>query len=215
MGHRDRKNYIASSKDLTHNTVMPSVSFEQISAWSMRELWPLIKEHATVVCAILAGLVALVLLLALKRKLFRSSPGIADCQIRIDPCDLSPCRFFAGSIVAANSGRKFCTLLSVQLTHERLKFEFSDITAHRNKEFAAPERGTVGIRLPVLIKAKEKKTIFFFGYHRIASVEELPENLFLDVVFGRRKVSQRYNLARALETTYCLDLSGRDAGESS
>ena len=181
---------------------MYSVSFEQISTWFTRTLWPFVEEHATVLSAVLAAL--LVLLLILKKKLFGSVPGIADGQVRIDPCDLPPCRFFTGSIVAMNRGRRRCNLLSVQLLHESLKFEFSDITDRREEELTPPDRGTIGIQLPVSVKAKEEKKIFFFGYHRMATTEELPETLSLKVTFNGRKGTYLYSLARALETTYCL-----------
>ncbi|MEA3227149.1 MAG: hypothetical protein U9Q07_14465 [Planctomycetota bacterium] len=176
------------------------MSFEQISTWFMETLRPFVQEHAIVLSAILAALLVLFLIL----KLFRSKPGIADFQVRVDPCDLPPCRFFTGNIVATNRGRKRCNLVNVQLLHESLKFEISDITDRREKELTAPDRGIVGIQLPVSIKAKEEKKIFFFGYHRLATLEELPETLSLKITFNGRKRTYLYSLARALETTYCL-----------
>ena len=187
---------------------MYSVSFEQISTWFMRTLWHFVEEHATVLSAVLAAL--LVLLLVLKRKLFRSVPGIADGQVKIDPCDLPPFRFFTGSIVAVNSGRRCCNLLNVQLLHKSLNFEISDITDQRENELTAPDRGIIGIQLPVSIKRKEEKKIFFFGYHRIATMEELPETLSLKVTFDHRKGIYLYNLVRVLDKTYCLRPSDRN-----
>jgi len=165
-------------------------------------LRPLLEEHAKVLGAILAAL--LILIFVLKRKLSKSIPYIAEGQVRIGPCDLPPCRFFTGTVVGLNKGRKHCSLINLQLLHEHHKFELSDITDRRDKEFTAPERGTIGIQLPVEIKAKAKKNIYFFGYHRIAKVEDLPETLFLKVTFNGRKKTFLYNLVRVLEETYCL-----------
>ncbi len=181
---------------------MSSVSFEQISTWFMKTLWPFAQEHAAILIPALA--ILLVVLLFLIRRLSRSLPSIFDSQIRIDPCDLPPCRFFTGSIVAINRGRRRCNLLDVQLVHESLKFEISDVTDQRNSELTAPERGIAGIQLPVSIKGKEGKKIFFFGYHRIATMQELPETLSLKVTFDRRKRTYLYSLVRALDKTYCL-----------
>jgi hypothetical protein len=181
---------------------MSSVSLEQMLTWFTETLRPLLEEHAKVLGAILAAL--LILIFILKRKLSKSIPYIAEGQVRIDPCDLSPCRFFTGMVVGSNKGRKHCILMNLQLLHEHHKFELSDITDRRDKEFTAPERGTVGIRLPVEIKAKAKKNIYFFGYHRIAKIEELPETLSLKVTFNGRKKTFLYNLVRVLNETYCL-----------
>ncbi len=180
---------------------MSSVNFEQISDWFMNTARPFAEEHAIVITAILAGLLVL---LILKRRLSRSKPGLADVQIRVDPCDLPPCRFFTGSIVATNRGRKSCSLRGVQLLHEIHKFEISDITDKRDEELTAPDRGTIGIQLPVSLKGKQEKKLFFFGYHRIATEEDLPEKLSLKATFNGRKATYLYTLARALETTYCL-----------
>ena len=179
-----------------------STSFEQIPTWFMRTLWPYVQEHAAESGAAVA--VLLVLLFILKRRLSRSLPSIVDSRIRVDPCDLPPCRFFTGSIVAVNSGRGGCNLLNVQLVHKSLKFEISDLTDQRDSELTAPDRGIVGIQLPMSIKGREKKTIFFFGYHRIATEGELPETLSLKVTFGRRKRTYLYSLVRVLDKTYCL-----------
>jgi len=181
------------------------MSFEQISTWFNETLRPLLQEHTTVLGAILAALAALLILIfILKRKLVKSIPGIVDGRVRIEPCDLPPCRFFTGTIVGLNRGRKCCNLLSLQLLHERLKFEISDITYRREKELAAPDRGTIGIQLPMQFKAKEEKKIYFFGYHRIAKIEELPETLSLKVAFNGRKKTFLYSLVRVLDETYCL-----------
>jgi hypothetical protein len=168
----------------------------------MRTFWPFVQEHAAILIAVLAAL--LVLLVLLVRRLSRSRPAVVDSRIRIDPCDLPPCRFFTGSIVAVNNGRRRCNLLSLQLLHKKLKFEISDVTERRQNELTAPDRGIYGIQLPISIKGKQAKRIFFFGYHRIATVKELPETMSLKVTFGRRKRTYLYGLVRALETTYCL-----------
>ena len=181
---------------------MFSVNLEQILTWFTETLWPLLEERAKVLGAILAAL--LILIFILKKTLSKSRPFIAEGQVRIDPCDLPLCRFFTGTIVGLNRGRKRCHVLNLQLLHERHKFEISDITDRRDKEFTAPERGTIGIRLPVEIKAKAKKNIYFFGYHRIAKIEDLPETLSLKVTFNGRKKAFLYNLVRVLEETYCL-----------
>lgn len=181
---------------------MSSVSLEQILTWFTGTLRPLLEEHAKVLGAILAAL--LILIFILKRKLSKSIPRIVEGQVRIEPCDLPPCRFYTGTIVGLNRGRKRCSLLNLQLLHERHKFEMSDVTDRRDKELTAPERGTIGIRFPVQIKAKTKKSIYFFGYHRIARIEELPETLSLKVTFGGRKKTFLYNFVRVLDETYCL-----------
>ena len=180
---------------------MSSTILEQILTWFTETMRPFLEEHAKVLGAILA---LLVLIFILKRKLLKSIPSIIEGQVRIEPCDLPLCRFFTGTIVGSNMGRKRCSLLNLQLLHDRHKFEMSDITDQRDKELTAPERGTIGIRLPVQITAKTKKTIYFFGYHRIAKIEELPETLSLKVTFDGRKKTFLHNLVRVLDETYCL-----------
>jgi hypothetical protein len=181
---------------------MSSIDLQKMLTWFTETLQPLLEEHAKVLGAILAAL--FILIFFLKRKLSKSIPYIAEGQVRIEPCDLPPCRFFTGMIVGSNKGRTRCRLMDLQLLHDHQKFEFSDITDRRDKEFTAPERGTVGIRLPVEIRAKSKKNIYFFGYHRIAKIEDLPETLSLKVTFGGRKKAFLYNIVRVLDETYCL-----------
>jgi hypothetical protein len=62
----------------------------------------------------------------------------------------------------------------------------------------------------VTIMAKEKKKIFFFGYHRIGKMEELPESLSIKVTFDNRKNTFLYSLVRVLDTTYCLRLTDQN-----
>lgn len=187
---------------MTYNAAMPSVSLEQVSTWFTRTLWPFLEDRPAVLGAILVVLLLLILILMMKLK--RSMPRIADGQVRVEPCDLPPCRFFTGTIVGSNRGRKNCSLQNLQLLHRHFKFEISDITDRRDKELTAPERGVIGIRLPIKFRAKEEKKIHFFGYHRIAKAEELPDNLSLKVTFNGRKKTLLYSLVRVLDKTYCL-----------
>ena len=185
---------------MTCNVIMSSVSLEQISTWFTRTLWPFLKDNPAVLGAILVVL----LLLILRRKLTRSVPRIADCQVRVEPCDLPPCRFFTGTIVASNKGSKSYSLQNLKLSHGHYNFEISDITDRRNKEITPPERGVIGIKLPIKFRAREKREIYFFGYHRIAKTEELPEKLSLIVTFSGRRNAFLYSLVRVLDQTYCL-----------
>jgi len=187
---------------------MNVASYEQIFSLIVKFFWHLLKEHATLLITLWAS-AATAFGLFLIRKLLqgKAKPNVTDAQIRIDPCDLPPFRFFTGSLVVVNDGHKRCNLTGVQLLHESLNFEISDITDLRQKDLTAPDRGTVGVQLPLSIRGNEKKKIFFFGFHQVGTLKELPETLSLEVTFNCRREPFLYGMVREPDTkTYGLCL---------
>jgi len=167
---------------------MSLASLEQIFRWLAKSLWPLLKQHAIPITAIWAAAAAIYIILLMKR-LFRSKaePDVTYAQVKVEPCDLPSFRYIQGSFLAVNSGRKPCNVMRVQVLHESLNFEISDISDEIREEVTLRDRGKIGKQLPLQINGNKTKRIFFIGSHKIETLEELPEKLSLEVTFDCRK----------------------------
>jgi len=132
------------------------------------------------------------------KKLFRSKaePDITYTQIKIEPCDLPSYRFIQGSFVAVNSGHKPCRVMQVQVLHEILHFDISDVFDEIREDNPLRDRGKIGIQLPLQINGNKTKKIFFIGSHKIETLEELPEELSLEVTFDCRKEPLVHHMTR-------------------
>jgi hypothetical protein len=176
---------------------MSIASLEQIFRWLAKSLWPLLKQHAIPITAIWAAVAAIYIIFKIKR-LFRSKaePDITYAQIKIEPFDLPSYRFIQGSFVAVNSGHKPCNVMRVQVLHESLNFEISDISDEIREEITLRDRGKIGKQLPLQINGNKTKRIFFIGSHKIETLEELPEKLSLEVTFDCRKEPLVHHIVR-------------------
>ena len=163
-------------------------SLEQIFHWLAKSLWPLLKQHAIPIAAIWIAAAAIYIIFKIK-KLFRSKaePDITYAQIKIEPFDLPSYRFIQGSFLAVNSGHQPCNVIRVQVLHESLNFEITDISDEVREQINMRDRGKIGIQLPLEIKGNKTSKIFFIGSHKIETPEELPEKLSLEVYFDCRK----------------------------
>ena len=175
---------------------MSLTSLEQISRWLAKTLWPLLKQHATLLVTIWSAAAAIYIILLLK-KLFRSKaePDVTYAQVKIEPCDLPSFRYIQGNFVAVNSGRTSCNVMRIQVLHESLNFDISDIS-DEIEEITLQDRGKIGKLLPLQINGNKTKKIFFFGSHKIETLEELPEKLSLEVTFDCRKEPLIHHMAR-------------------
>lgn len=172
-------------------------SFAQLFRSLAKSLWPLLKQHTIPIVAICAAAAAIYIILLMK-KLFRSKaePDITYTQIKIEPCDLPSYRFIQGSFVAVNSGHKPCSVMQVQVLHEILHFEISDVFDEIREEITLRDRGKIGIQLPLQINGNKTKKIFFIGSHKIETLEELPKELSLEVTFDCRKEPLVHHMTR-------------------
>jgi hypothetical protein len=167
---------------------MSFANLEQIFHWLAKSLWPLLKQHAIPLTAIWAAVAAIYIIFKIK-KLFRSKaePDITYAQIKIEPFDLPSFRFIQGSFIAVNSGRQPCNVTRVQVLHESLNFEISDISDEIREQINPREKGKIGIQIPLQIKSNKTSKIFFIGSHKIETLEELPEKLSLEITFDCKK----------------------------
>jgi hypothetical protein len=167
---------------------MSLASLEQVFSWLAKSLWPLLKQHVIPLTIICLAVVAIYVIL-LMRKLFQSKaePDITYAHIKVEPCDLPSFRYIQGSFVAVNSGHKPCKIMRIQVLHESLNFELSDISDEIREEITLQERGKIGLKLPLVIYGNKTKRFSFFGSHKIETLEELPDNLSLEVTFDCRK----------------------------
>ena len=180
---------------------MSLASLEDIFGWLVKSLWPLLKQHATLLVTIWAAAAAVYIIILIKR-LFRSKaePDVTYAQIRVEPCDLPSFRYILGSFVAANSGHKPCSVIRVQVLHESLNFDISDISDEIREQISQQDRGKIGKQLPLQIKGNKTKKIFFIGSHKIETIEELPEDVTLEVTFDCRKEPLVHHMARETAT---------------
>lgn len=186
---------------------MHLASFGQILDWFVESLQ---GQHATLLIIVVA-LIAAVALVLFIRCLLQAAPRptITEARIRVDSQDLPSFRRFRGSLIAANSGGKQCHMTTVQVLHENLRFQISDIADQPKTDLSLRGKGTIGIQLPSSIKNGREKTIFFLGSHNVETYEALPESLSLEVCFDCRKEPLRYNLVRKYEVkAYGLYLFG-------
>jgi len=167
---------------------MSIASLEQIFFRLAEFLWPLLKQHAIPIAVIWAAVAAIYIIFKIK-KLFRTKaePDITYAQIKIEPFDLPSYRFIQGSFIAVNSGHQPCSVMRVQVMHESLNFEITDITDEIRDQINPREKGKIGIQLPMEIKGNTTSKIFFLGSHKIETLEELPEKLSLEVTFDCRE----------------------------
>ncbi len=167
---------------------MSLTSLEQIFRWLAKTLWPLLKQYAIPLTAIWAAVAAIYIIFKIK-KTFRTKakPDITYAQIKIEPFDLPSYRFIQGSFIAVNSGHQPCNVMQVQVLHESLNFDISDISDEIREENPLRDRGKIGKQLPLQINGNKTKKIFFIGSHKIETLEELPEGLSLEVTFDCRK----------------------------
>ena len=77
--------------------------------------------------------------------------------------------------------------MRVQVLHESLNFQISDISDEIREEIPLQNKGKIGMQLPFSINSNKTKRIFFIGSHTIETLEELPENLSLEITFDCRK----------------------------
>ncbi|MHC4323511.1 MAG: hypothetical protein ACYSUX_04475 [Planctomycetota bacterium] len=133
------------------------------------------------------------------KKLFRTKaePDITFVQIKIEPFDLPSFRFIQGSFVAVNSGQKPCNVTNVQVLHESLNFDISDISDEIRDEITVRDKGKLGNKIPLEINSNKTKKIIFIGSHKIETLEELPEEVSLEVTFDCRKEPLVYHMKRA------------------
>ena len=180
---------------------MSLTSLEQIFRWLAKTLWPLLKQNATLLITIWAAVAAIYIILLI-RKLFRSKaePDVTYAHIKVEPCDLPSFRYIQGSFVAVNSGRTPCNMMRVQVLHESLNFDISDIFDETREENPLRDRGKIGIQLPMQINGNKTKQIFFIGSHKIETLEELPEKLSLEVTFDCMKEPLIHHMARESDT---------------
>jgi hypothetical protein len=176
---------------------MSLASLEQIFRWLAKTLWPLLKQNAALIATIWAAAAAIYIILLIKR-LFRSKaePDITYAQIKIEPFDLSSFRYIQGSFVAVNSGRTPCNVMRIQVLHESLNFDISDIYDEIREDNALRDKGKIGKQLPLQIIGNKTKKIFFIGSHKIETLEELPEELSLEVTFDCREEPLIHHMAR-------------------
>jgi hypothetical protein len=176
---------------------MSLASLEQIFLWLVKSLWPLLKQHGTLLATIWIAAAALYTIL-LMRRLFRSKaePDVTYAQAKIEPCDLPSFRYIKGSFVAANSGHKPCNVMRVQVLHESLDFEITDISDEIREEMTLQDKGKIGNQLPLQINGNKTKKFFFIGSHKIETLEELPEKLSLEVTFDCKKEPLVNHMAR-------------------
>jgi hypothetical protein len=167
---------------------MSFASLEQVFRWLAKSLWPLLNQHIIPLAIICLAAIAIYIIL-LTRRLFRSKaePDITHAQIKIEPCDLPSFRYIQGNFIAVNSGRKPYNIMQVQIQHESMNFELSDISDEIREEITLQNKGKTGIKLPLSINGNRTKRIFFMGSHKIETLEELPENISLQVTFDCRK----------------------------
>ncbi len=168
------------------------------------------SQYATLLIIVLAP-ASIVGVALLTKWLLRVGPRpmITEARIRVDPFDLPSGRRFRGSLVVANSGGKRCRLTAVQLLHQNMRFQISDIAAQVKVEMTRQYSGAVRIQLPSVIKAGRQETICFRGLHEVESFEALPESVVLEVAFNCEKKPIQYSLVHRLEVrTYGLYLFG-------
>ena len=176
---------------------MSFVNLEQISNWLAKSLWPLLKQHVIPITAIWVAVAAIYIIFKIK-KLFRSKAetDITYAQIKIEPFDLPSYRYIQGSFLAVNSGHQPCNVTRVQVLHESLNFEISDISDEIREQINPRDKGKIGIKLPFQIKGNKTSKIFFLGSHKIETFEELPEKLSLEVTFDCRKEPVIHRMTR-------------------
>jgi hypothetical protein len=167
---------------------MSLASLGQIFDWLAKSLWPLLKQHVMPLTAIFLAAIAIYIVLLIKR-LFRpkAEPDITYARIKLEPCDLPSFRYMQGSFVVVNSGRTPCNITRVAVLHENPDFQISDISDEAREEITLQDRGKIGVKLPLAIRGNRTKRVFFFGSHKLETLEELPENLSLEVTFNCRK----------------------------
>jgi hypothetical protein len=86
--------------------------------------------------------------------------------------------------------------MNVQVLHESLNFDISDISDEIREENPLRDRSKIGKQLPLQINGNKTKKIFFIGSHKIETLEELPEELSLEVTFDCRKEPLIHHMAR-------------------
>lgn len=180
---------------------MSFANLEQILRWLAKSLWPLLKLYAIPIAAIWAAVATIYIIFKIK-KLFRSKaePDITYAQIKIEPFDLPSYRYIQGSFIAVNSGHQPCNVMRVQVLHESLNFEISDMSDKVREEINPRDRSKIGIKLPLQIKGNKTSQIFFIGSHKIETLEELPEKLSLEVTFDCRKEPFIHQMTRKTGT---------------
>jgi hypothetical protein len=176
---------------------MSTVSLEKMLRWLAKSLWPLLKQHAIPITAFWAAVAAIYIIFKMK-KLFRTKaePDITHAQIKIEPFDLPSFRYIQGSFIAVNSGHHPCNVMRVQVLHESLTLEISDISDEVREDINPRNRSKIGIQLPLQIKGNKTSQIFFIGSHTIETLEALPEKLSLEVTFDCRKEPLIHNMTR-------------------
>jgi hypothetical protein len=163
-------------------------SLEQMFNWLLKSLWPLLKQYTIPITSFWVAVAAIYIIFKIK-KLFRSKaePDITHAQIKIEPSDLPSFRFIQGSFIVVNSGHQLCEITQLQVLHENLNFEITDISDEVRDQINPREKGKIGIQFPLQIKGNKTSKIFFLGSHQIETLEELPEKLSLEVTFDCRK----------------------------
>ena len=175
---------------------MNITSLEQIFRWLAKSLWPLLKQHAIPLIIVFSATAGIYIILLIKRLLrSKAEPDVTYAQIEVEPCDLPSFRYIQGSLVAVNSGKKPCSLMQLQVLHDNLIFKISDISDETREGTTLQNKGKIDIQLPLLINGNKTKKFLFIGSHKIETLEELPENLYLEVTFDCRKEPLVYRMA--------------------
>jgi hypothetical protein len=176
---------------------MNLASLEKIFHWLAKSLWPLLKQYAIPLSTVWVAAAAIYIILLMKRLLrSKAEPDITYAHIKVEPCDLPSFRYIQGSFLAANSGHRSCNIIQVQVLHESLNFQISDISDETMEEINLQKKGKIGIKLPLSIYGNKTKKIFFIGSHKIETLEELPENLSLEVTFDCKKEPFVHHMGR-------------------
>lgn len=172
-------------------------SLEQIFRWLAKSLWPLLNQYVIPLTIICLAVVAIYIIL-LTRRLFltKAEPDITHAHIKVEPCDLPSFRYIQGSFIAVNSGHKPYNITRIQIQHESLNFEISDICDEIREEITLQDKTKIGLKLPLVVNGNKTKRVLFFGSHKIETLEELPDKLSLEVTFDCRKEPFVHQLQR-------------------
>jgi len=183
------------------NKIMPLSSLEQIFYWLVKSLWPLLKQYAIPLIVIWLAAAAIYIVLLIKRLLrTRAEPDITHAHLKLEPCDLPSFRYIQGNFLVTNSGHKPCSLMRVQLLHESMTFDITDISDEIKEDINFQDRGKTGVKLPITINGNKTRRVFFVGSHKIETLEELPDKLSLELTFDCRQEPVTYHLRRESNT---------------
>ncbi|MFH1717123.1 MAG: hypothetical protein ABIF19_07215, partial [Planctomycetota bacterium] len=123
-------------------------------------------------------------------------PRITEARIRVDPFDLPSFRWFRGSLIAVNNGRRKCLVTYLRVRDEKLGFQINNVAEQSEMDMTLWIKGRIKSLLPSPVEAGESITLFFGGLHEVETLDELPESLSLEVSFDCRQEPLRCTLTR-------------------